>query len=292
MYKKEKKHNTLDPSTIPIAIRDRVTIINNNIMKLKLKHLIIFAGLILILSSCNSYEKLTYLQNIEETGHEGLFEKDKPGYLLQPGDLLYIQILTENKEINELFNPTMNITSTQAMRPESMFYTGYLVNDSGYIEMPLLDRILISGLTMDQAQDSIKAKAMKYLKNPQIIVKLANFKFTVLGEVKAPGVKQVTANQVNIMEALAYGGDISYNGNRKKILILRQTAEGTKTYRINLAKSDIIRSDMYYIMPNDIIYVEPLSSTLFREQASDYVFVISAISSTLTAVALILNLMK
>jgi len=158
--------------------------------------------------------------------------------------------------------------------------------------MPLLEKIYVSGLNIDQISDSIKQKAFRFLKNPQVIAKLANFKFTVLGEVKVPGVKQVTANQVNIMEALAYGGDISYNGNRKKILLLRQTAEGTQSYRINLAKGNIVDSDMYYIMPNDIIYVEPLKSTLFREQASDYVFVVSALSSTLTAVALILNLLK
>ena len=94
------------------------------------------------------------------------------------------------------------------------------------------------------------------------------------------------------MEALAYAGDITYNGNRKKLLLLRQTAEGTQTYRINLTKQGIVDSELYYVMPNDIIYVEPLRSTLFREQASDYVFVVSALSYTLTAVALILNLLK
>ena len=261
-------------------------------MKIKFKHISLLGALTLLFASCNSYEKLTYLQDIEETKDASIFKKNKPGYHIQAGDLLYIQILTENQEINLLFNPTMSPSSSQYIRPETMFYTGYLVNDSGYIEMPLLERIFVSGLNIDQVQDSVKQKAFRYLKNPQVIARLAGFKFTVLGEVKAPGVKQVTANQVNIMEALAYGGDISYNGNRKKILLLRQTAEGTQTYRINLSKGDIVNSELYYIMPNDIIYVEPLKSTLFREQASDYVFVISAISSTLTAVALILTLLK
>ncbi|MDA3952786.1 MAG: polysaccharide biosynthesis/export family protein [Bacteroidales bacterium] len=261
-------------------------------MKLKLKQATILALLTLIITSCNSYEKLTYLQDIEETKDTAIFEKKKTSYKLQAGDLLYIQIITENREINELFNPLIGVNASQYLRPETMFYTSYLVNDSGYIEMPLLDKIYVSGLSMDQAQDTIKLRAKKYLKNPQIIAKLANFKFTVLGEVKIPGVKQVTANQVNIMEALAYGGDISYNGNRKKILLLRQTEKGTQSYRINIAKSDIIKSELYYIMPNDIIYVEPLKSTLFREQTSDYVFVISAVSTTLTAVALILNLLR
>ena len=80
--------------------------------------------------------------------------------------------------------------------------------------------------------------------------------------------------------------------HRKKVLLLRQTEDGTKSYRLNLTKGNIIESDLYYIQPNDIIYVEPLGSTLFREQASDYVFVISAISSTLTAIVLILTLLR
>ena len=252
---------------------------------------IVFLGIIIFLSSCNSYEKLTYLQDVEITNKTSVLEKNKPGYKLQAGDLLYIQIITENQEINQLFNPMIS-QSSQGLRAESMYYTSYLVNDSGYIEMPLLEKIYVSGLNIDQVQDSVKQKAFRFLKTPQVIAKLASFKFTVLGEVKAPGVKQVTANQVNILEALAYGGDISYNGNRKKILILRQTDQGTHTYRVNLAKGKIVDSELYYIMPNDIIYVEPLKSTLFKEQASDYVFVISALSSTLTAVALILNLLN
>ncbi len=262
-------------------------------MKLKYLQLIIFILFFgIILSSCNSYEKLTYLQDIEITRDQVFFEKNKSGYQIQAGDLLYIQIITENQEINQLFNPLTSLTSSQNLRPEAMFYNSYLVNDSGYIEMPLLGRIYVSALNIDQVQDSIKQKALRFLKNPQVIAKLANFKFTVLGEVTSPGVKQVTANQVNIMEALAYGGDITYNGNRKKILLLRQTDKGTQSYRINLTKGDIIKSDLYYVMPNDIIYIEPLGSALFREQASDYVFVISAVSSTLTAIALILNLLQ
>ena len=261
---------------------------------MKLKYVrFLFYGLSLafIISSCNSYEKLTYLQDIEITQDQSIFKKNKPGYQIQAGDLLYIQIITENQEINQLFNPTMNLTNVQNLRPESMFYSGYLVSDSGYIEMPLLEQIHISGLNIDQVQDSIKQKALRFLKNPQVIVKLANFKFTVLGEVSSPGVKQITANQVNIMEALAYAGDITYNGNRKKLLLLRQTEQGTQSYRINLVKGNIIDSGMYYIMPNDIIYVEPIGSALFREQISDYVFIVSAITSTLTAAALILNLL-
>jgi len=262
------------------------------IMKKNYKNIFRLIILAVLLSSCNSHKRLIYFKDIEETGNTSVFEKQKPGYSMQAGDLLYIQIITENKEINELFNPISGVSTAQYIRPETMYYTGYLVNDSGYIEMPLLERIYVAGLNIDQVQDSVKQKALRYLKNPQVIAKLANFKFTLVGEVKAPGVKQITANQVNIIEALAYGGDISYKGNRQKVLLLRQTAEGTQSYKINLSKPDIIDSDLYYIMPNDIIYVAPLKSKIFEEQSSSYLLIITALSSTLTAVALILNLIQ
>src|SRR6056297_4294720 len=87
--------------------------------------------LMLMFSSCGSYKKLTYLQDLQETGSEDLFEKSKPAYQLQPADLLYIQIVTANEEINQLFNPFSSQNASQQVRPESVFYTGYLVSDSG-----------------------------------------------------------------------------------------------------------------------------------------------------------------
>ncbi len=247
-----------------------------------------------LLNSCNSYEKLTYLQDIDETDGGSIFAKNKPDYKVQSGDLLYIQVVTENPEINQLFNPNFNPTGTSQnyLRPENMYFQGYLVNDSGYVALPILKEVQVKEHTINEIQAIILGKADKYLKDAQIIVKLASFKFSVLGEVKSPGIKEISTNKVNIFEALAYAGDISYNGNRKNALIIRQTQRGSHTIRIDLTNKNLIASENFYIMPNDVIYIEPLGSTLFREKASDYTFVISAISSTLTAVVLVLNLMK
>jgi polysaccharide export outer membrane protein len=236
-------------------------------------HFLLISLVLIILSSCNSYEKLTYLQD---------------------GDLLYIQMVTENLEINQLFNPSFNPSSENSnnMRAENMYFQGYLVNDSGYIQLPILKRVEVKNYTINEIQTLISEKAKKYLKDAQIIVKLASFKFSVLGEVNSPGIKQISTNKVNIFEALAYAGDINYNGNRKNALIIRQTQVGTYTIRVDLTNKNLIASKNFYIMPNDVIYVEPLGSTLFREKASDYTFVISAIASTLTVAVLILNLSK
>jgi len=258
----------------------------------KTKHLIYLIFLALLLASCGSQKKLTYLQNITETGQDSLFKKNKPSYKIQPGDILYVRVITPNEDINKIFDPMAGGSGNQQVKSSSMYYNGYSVTDSGFIEMPILDTIYVNNMTIDKAKKRITGKADKYLKKAQIIAKMANFKFTVMGEVEAPGVKEVLDNQVNIMEALAYAGDITYNGNRQDVLIIRPTGEGSETYRVDVTNRNLIGSEQYYIKPNDVIYVKPLRSTLFRERSSDYMFILSALSSVLSSTAIIINLLN
>jgi len=260
---------------------------------MKIKQLIYLFLVAIIFSSCGSTEKMTYLQDIAETGKDSTFKKNKPDYKIQPGDILYIRVITSDEEVNKIFDPMMGGGSgNQQVRPESMYYNGYSVSDSGFIEMPILDTIYVNNMTIDKAKERISNKADKYLKEAQIIAKLANFRFTVMGEVNAPGVKEVLDNQVNVMEALAYAGDITYNGNRQEVLIIRPTSEGSQTFRIDVTNRNLIGQEQYYVQPNDIIYVKPLRSTLFRERSSDYMFILSALSSVLSSTAIILNLLN
>ena len=258
----------------------------------KLPTFLLLLLLVGLLGSCKSYKKLTYLQDLAETGQDSLIDKNKPGYKLQPGDILYIQVITPDQEINQIFNPLLGGDNNRQVRSESMYYNGYSVNDSGYIELPIIDTIHVNNMTIGEAKDRINVKADKYLKKAQVIIRLANFRFTVMGEVNAPGVKEVYDDQVNIMEALAYGGDISYNGNRQDVLIIRPTGEGSRTLRIDVTDKDLIGTEKYYIQPNDVIYVEPLRSTLVRERGSDYMFLLSAASSILSTTVILLNLIN
>jgi polysaccharide export outer membrane protein len=250
---------------------------------------------VILLSSCNSYKRLIYFQGIaEEQGSDSLFLKQQPIYTLQPADILYIRVITPDESIDKLFNPMFSGSGSQsyAFRSEGMYYSGYMINDSGYIDLPIIEEIKVQDLTIEQAKDTINKKAAHYLNNAQIIVKLANFRFTVLGEVKSPGTKTIQDDRVSIMEAISYAGDITYNGNRENLLIIRPTKEGSETYRIDLTNKELVETEQYYILPNDILYVEPLRTTLFRERASDYVFFLSAMSSTLSAVLLVINLLQ
>ncbi len=250
---------------------------------------------ILLLSSCNSYKRLIYFHGIAEKEQaDSLFRMKRPDYKLQPSDILYVRVVTQDETINKLFNPVFSGTSNQSytLREEGMYYSGYMINDSGYVNLPVINKVKVMDLTLDQARDTISKRADKYLKNAQIILRFANFRFTVLGEVKNPGTKLIQDERVSVMEAISYAGDITYNGNRENILIIRPTKDGSETFRIDLTNKALVETENYYVLPNDIIYVEPLRTTLFRERASDYIFMISAISSTMSAILLALNLLS
>ncbi len=245
----------------------------------------------LLLSSCNSYKKLTYLQDIGKAA-DTLYLKKKTEYRLQPADILYVRIITLDEETNRLFNPFYGTRSTtDQIRVESMYFFGYEVNDSGNIELPILNKIHVSGLTINEAKEKIQKYAEEYLKEPMTIVKLHTFKFTILGEVKSPGVKEFGAHQINLMEALALGGDITYNGNRESILILRANQDNNKAFRVDITNKDLVNSEFYYIQPNDVIYVEPLKTTLFRERTSDYLYFVTSFTSVLITLLLIISLL-
>ncbi|GAI29292.1 unnamed protein product [marine sediment metagenome] len=196
-----------------------------------------------------------------------------------------------NEEVDRLFNPFYRMgTSSLQIGAGSLYLMGYEISDSGYIELPIIKNIYIEGLTIKEAREKIQQSAEKYLNEPHVIVKLSTFKFTILGEVKSPGAKEHGVHQINLLEALVLGGDITYNGNRQNILILRATKDGTKAFRVDVTNKNLVSSEAYYIQPNDIIYVEPLKTTLFREVSSDYLFLLSTITSAVTALLLILNI--
>jgi len=261
-------------------------------MKQLHKLFIPFVLVVLILGACNSYQKLTYLQDIGRDA-DTLYSKEKTEYRLLPGDILYIRIITMDETMDLLFNPNIGTQSSSSyMRMESLYLMGYNISDSGYIELPVMRDVFVQGLTITQAKQKIEARAGEFIKDPQIIIKLHTFKFTILGEVKSPGVKEYGAQQLTMLEALALGGDITYSGNRQNIVILRPSEKGTKAFRLDITDKNIAATENFYIQPNDVIYVEPLRSALFRERATDYLFYLTTLTYILTTVALIVSLTK
>ena len=179
-----------------------------------------------------------------------------PALRIQHDDLLAISLLTQTAD------PKVTAPFQAAATPGGGGQTEpqYLVDVNGEVNMPLAGKIPVVGLTTQQARDTISERLSRYLKNPIINVRLANFRFSVLGEVNKAGTYGVNYERVSVLEALGQAGDLTKYGNRDNILVIRQT-DGQRRYgRLNLHQRDVFNSPYFYLEQGDIIYVEPLKA--------------------------------
>lgn len=251
-----------------------------------------FLSIILILSSCNQYKRFTYLQP-PPLSKDSFYTNNLVPYKIQNSDNLYVKISCPlNEASDKLFNPaTNNISSSMGgSQNGGLYFSGYIVDNTGNINLPILGKILVSGCTLDEVKAQIQELVSKMSSDAIVDVKLLSFKISVLGEVGNPGQFTIYSDKANILEALAFSGDLTYNGNRKKILILRSFVNGTQTIDIDLTKRTLLSSEKYYLMPNDIVYVEPYKTTAFRLRITEYSQFLTFITSTITAIVLINNL--
>lgn len=254
-------------------------------MKTPLKRLSILLLLFTVaLSSCNRRSQLVYMKNLEV--NESFTPPIAPSYKLAKGDVLYIQLLTPSPEASAAFNNPTGLQGTNQQRDEpSLYLSGYAINEEGKLELPFLGDVSVVGLTIDETRKILQELAENHFENPTIKVKHASFKITVVGEVRKPGTQMNYNDNLTIFEALAQAGDISENGNRKNILVLRSTPEGGKTYRLNLADKSILASEAYFLLPNDIVFVEPITNKAFLMNVP----YISLFFSTVSTAILLIN---
>ncbi|MBN1186715.1 MAG: polysaccharide biosynthesis/export family protein [Bacteroidales bacterium] len=246
---------------------------------------------IVIFGSCTSQKELMYLSNLDTTTVQQFYPMIRPDYRVQYQDILYVNFFTMNQEMNDLLNPGGGSrTSSYLFRDESSTYIyGYTVSDSGTISLPILGEIEVYGLTLEQVKRNIKERAAKYLKDAVINVRLLSFKYTVVGEVNRPGMYNNYNNQLTVLEAIGMAGDITDYGNRRRVLVVRPTKEGTYTFRINLQDKNLLQSEGYFLLPNDIVIVEPIKSKPFQLNIPITSLLISTTLSTISTLILLIN---
>ena len=220
----------------------------------KLSFLIL--GCIIILSSCKTPKDITYFQDLHTNSTMEIAPNGTIRF--QPGDKLSIFVHSRDPQLMALFNITGNNTYTNTN--SSMQGKGYTVDRNGEIDFPVLGLVKIQGLTRNEVERTIKRELVSrdLCKDPVVIVEFSNMSFSVLGDVSGPGTHQITKDQITVLEAIAMSGDLTINGKRKNIMVLRQEDGQQKPYWIDMTNaSSINNSPVYYVKQNDIIYVEP-----------------------------------
>lgn len=209
------------------------------------------------LNSCSTSKDIIYLQDIENNQD---FTLDSFDYQIKKGDILKISI-SEKNDAKKLFDPTSSSLS-QTTNRESLIFDGYTVSANGMIEYPELGLIEVSGITVDQLELLISKKYTenKILLNPTINVKVLNWNFTILGEVNNPGKYFFDENYLNILQAIGIAGDLTINGKRDDIKLIRKINATSTVYNIDLTRSDFLNSNVFQVYPGDIIIINPNSS--------------------------------
>lgn len=264
-------------------------VIHSEIVIMKTKYIYSIAVLLLFLASCTRYKDIVYLQSIEPVPDSSAFYAyDVPTYKIQQRDILYIRIISMNQEVTEIMNTSQNQGANVYNNEASFYIYGYNVSDSGNVDIPMVGGVHVVGKTLEEAKMAIIQQTEKILKKPTVIVKLISFKYSVLGEVNSPGLFTNFNNQLTVLEAISQAGDISAYGNRRKVMVIRPNVKGTTTFRLDLTSDKILTTEGFFLLPNDIVYVEPVKSRNFRNNTATYSLLLSGI----TTFILLLNFLK
>lgn len=236
---------------------------------MKSKISLIFATLLLVLGSCASSKKVPYMIDAETISQEALdkiVSSNEP--IVMAGDLLEITVMSYNVDAVRPFNRSsfvqeLNRTYSSSTSNDNNRSLYYLVDDNGEIEFPVLGKLKIGGMNKSQIQEMICNQIYpKYMtEKPGVDVRFKNFKVSVIGEVKSPGVYTSSNEHLNILEAIALAGDLNITGMRENVMLIRTTADGKRiVQRLDLNDKELILSPYYNLQQNDVIYVQPNAS--------------------------------
>lgn len=251
--------------------------------------------LLLSLFSCSSQQKIAYLQDVygdTKQSPEELYDAR-----IKPKDLLTITVNTFDKEASLPFNlvyPTGSANVVNGTSNETAIQK-YLVDNEGYIDFPVLGKIKVADLTKNEVESSIKEKLKPYLKEtPVVIVRMVNYKISVIGEVNRPNTYTITNEKVNVLEALALAGDLTIYGKRDNVKLMRESSDGKRVViTLDLTDKNLINSPYFYLQQNDVLYVEPNKTKMRNSRYSALTGqVLSGVSVLVSVVSLVVTLSK
>ncbi len=236
-------------------------------------------------SSCKTQKAFGYLEDFTDTSGKAQVKYPEP--LIQEGDVLSIVVFSDaidqgvTDRMYNLANAGTGASTTQ----------GYLVDNDGYIQFPRFGKIKADGLTKPQLSEEIRKKLGAELANPSVVIRLINFKITMLGEVARPGPISLPSEKVTILEAIGLAGDVSIYGKKNEIIILREIDGAVEHGKIDLSSKTVFESPYYFLRQNDVVLVNPNKN---KARLNDQVFNqrLGVAFSIINTIALLYNVFR
>ena len=205
----------------------------------------------IIFSSCASYKKIPYFQDLNQSQITSQDITNASMFKIAPGDQLSISVGSLNAEAAAVFNNNVQNSGTT---PANANF-GYVVNTDGEIKLPLIGAVKVSGLTTSQLSEQLKVKLLSFLREPTVYVSVVNFKVAVMGDVLRPNIYTSNAERLTIPEALTLAGDLNITAKRQ-ILLVREINGKREFVPIDLTSKSLFESPYFYLKSNDLIFVQ------------------------------------
>lgn len=253
--------------------------------------LLLFLGVFFV--SCRTSKDLVYFHNTSDLELLPGMPRDTIEYTIKINDNLYVDIQSMSPEADALFNSTSTTGTVGSAQqnygqPSTQYLNGFLVDHSGNIRLPIIGKVSVLGKNIPQIIQIIRVKANEYFKDATVNVKLLNFKVTILGEVKKPGVYYDYSNNMTVLDGIGLANGITDYGRVQRVLVMRTTNTGAVTFRLDLTNKDFLGSKAFFLQPNDVVYVEPDKYKNIKLNSATY----SLLLSTISTLILFLNLLR
>ena len=246
-----------------------------------------FLLLVFALQACKSPKEIVYFRDGDEnnTGIKSNYYDLK----IAPDDLLSITVSAMDLEAVRPFNlPMISLNNTDGRATGQPVLQTYLVSRDGKINFPVLGQIEAAGLTRSILEKELSEKLKKFVTDPIVTVRITNFKVTVLGEVARPGSFTIPNERISLPEALGLAGDMTIQGKRQNVSVIREENGKPKQYFVNMTKKETFYSPVYFLKQNDIVYVEPNSTKIKSSSVGPNTTIwLSIVSTLITLIAVI-----
>lgn len=252
----------------------------------------------LLFSSCGTPQNVVYMSNLDSVKYTQIQRAQFKQPLIQTDDILNITIQTQDITETSALNQTSLSPGGAQAAPvaagaggaATAAISGFLVNQNGNVEIPILGVVKVAGLTTDEARELVKSKASKFYKDPTVQVRFSNYKITMLGEVNKPSTYTMPNEKVTIFDAISLAGDLTIYGKRNNIMLMRDNGDKKDIVRLDLNSSTILSSPYYYLQQNDVIYVEPSKAKAAANNAPRIQLISIALATATLLVALLTRL--
>ena len=240
------------------------------ILKFEMRRTLLLVLFIFVIQSCKTQKDVIYFQNVDEVidNNPELFESPK----IQTGDMLSIVVSSYHMDAVLPFNLSVSATSAE----EQMTGRGrqqiqnYLVDSNGNINFPVLGIIKVAGKDRQELSDELQLKIQRYVKEPIVTIRILNFRYTIIGEVKNPGVFTTENEKISVLEAIGAAQDLTIYGRRDSIMLIRNENNTISKHYIDLKNASIVDSSYYFLKQNDVVYVQPNNTKTMESKVSPF----------------------